>query len=282
MRLAGKPPGPAWDKIAGVYRTGDGRNVRLHTNFPHHRDGMLKLLGCAYEREAVQAALAQVGGREIRDGGRRSQARRHHDALARRMGGAPQGQAVAQLPLLEITRIGEAPARALPPAGRAAAVGHPRARPHARHRRPGVRPHARRARRRRHAHHGAASAGLAAARHRHRPRQALGRARPARRGGARAAARPAARGARVRAGLSAGRDRRRSASRPRPAPRSGPASSPSRCRPTATRARGPSRRGFDSLVQNASGINHAEAEAAGIAAGPRSCPPRRSTTPPAT
>src|SRR2546430_1865299 len=41
MRLAGKPPGPAWDKIAGVYRTGDGRYVRLHTNFPHHRDGML-------------------------------------------------------------------------------------------------------------------------------------------------------------------------------------------------------------------------------------------------
>ena len=62
MRIAGKPPGPVWDKIAGVYRTGDGRYVRLHTNFPHHRDGMLKLLGCAYEREAVQAALAEVGG----------------------------------------------------------------------------------------------------------------------------------------------------------------------------------------------------------------------------
>ena len=35
----------------------------------------------------------------------------------------PQGQAVARLPLLEITRIGEAPARALPARrGRAAAV----------------------------------------------------------------------------------------------------------------------------------------------------------------
>src|SRR5262245_29937443 len=49
MRLDGKPPGPAWDKIAGVYRTGDDRRVRLHTNFPHHRDGILTLLGCAHD-----------------------------------------------------------------------------------------------------------------------------------------------------------------------------------------------------------------------------------------
>ena len=34
MRIDGKPPGPAWDKIAGIYGTGDGRKVRLHTNFP--------------------------------------------------------------------------------------------------------------------------------------------------------------------------------------------------------------------------------------------------------
>ena len=66
MRLDGKPPGPAWDKIAGVYRTGDGRCVRLHTNFPHHRDGMLKLLACAYEREAVQAALMKWEARNSR------------------------------------------------------------------------------------------------------------------------------------------------------------------------------------------------------------------------
>ena len=65
MRLAGNPPGPTWDKIAGVYRTGDGRTVRLHTNFPHHREGILKLLGCAYEREAVQAALLKWEGEKF-------------------------------------------------------------------------------------------------------------------------------------------------------------------------------------------------------------------------
>src|SRR5215210_5292665 len=34
LRVDGKPPPPAWDAIAGVYKTGDGRFVRLHTNFP--------------------------------------------------------------------------------------------------------------------------------------------------------------------------------------------------------------------------------------------------------
>src|ERR1700732_592342 len=47
LRIDGEPAPELWDKIAGLYRCGDGRWVRLHTNFPHHRDGVLKLLGCA-------------------------------------------------------------------------------------------------------------------------------------------------------------------------------------------------------------------------------------------
>src|SRR6266705_6592256 len=57
FRVDGKAPAEIWDKIAGTYRCGDGRWVRLHTNFPHHRDGVLKLLGCAYDRDAVKRAL---------------------------------------------------------------------------------------------------------------------------------------------------------------------------------------------------------------------------------
>ena len=208
MRLAGKPPGPSWDKIAGVYRTGDGRYVRLHTNFPHHRDGMLKLLGCAYEREAVQAALAQVGGRDVRDGSRRRQARRHHDALARRMGGAPAGPA-----RWRSCRCSRSPASARPPPARCRPPGSGRCRASAcstsrassparcaAARLPRTAPTSCASRRRTcrafplldiDTGRGKLSAGT----------------RPARRGGARAARRPAARGARVRAGLSAGRDR---------------------------------------------------------------------------
>ena len=114
MRIDGKPPSPAWDKIAGIYGTGDGRKVRLHTNFPHHRDGILKLLGCDYAREAVQAALlkweAETFETAAAGAGMVATMMRSPSEWAAH----PQGQAVARLPVLEITRIGEAPARPLP------------------------------------------------------------------------------------------------------------------------------------------------------------------------
>jgi crotonobetainyl-CoA:carnitine CoA-transferase CaiB-like acyl-CoA transferase len=58
LRIDGAPPPDPWDPIAGLYRTADGW-VRLHTNFPHHRDGILALLGCDNSRDAVAVALAQ-------------------------------------------------------------------------------------------------------------------------------------------------------------------------------------------------------------------------------
>src|SRR6201747_984213 len=56
LRVDGKPPPPAWDAIAGVYKARDGF-VRLHTNFPHHRDAVCRVLNCKPERDDVQAAL---------------------------------------------------------------------------------------------------------------------------------------------------------------------------------------------------------------------------------
>ena len=56
-----------WDKIAGTYQCGDGRYVRLHTNFPHHRDGVLRILECAYERDAVAKALQNWSAFELED-----------------------------------------------------------------------------------------------------------------------------------------------------------------------------------------------------------------------
>src|ERR1700726_2414936 len=59
LRVDGKPPPPTWDVIAGIYKTRDRRFVRLHTNFPHHRDAVCKVLNCKAERDEVQAALMQ-------------------------------------------------------------------------------------------------------------------------------------------------------------------------------------------------------------------------------
>jgi crotonobetainyl-CoA:carnitine CoA-transferase CaiB-like acyl-CoA transferase len=113
MRLDGKPPGPAWDKIAGVYDTGDGRKVRLHTNFPHHRDGILKLLDCRYERAAVQAALMKWEGEKLETAAAAGGAVATMLRSPQEWAVHPQGMAVARLPLFEIMRIGEAPARPL-------------------------------------------------------------------------------------------------------------------------------------------------------------------------
>jgi crotonobetainyl-CoA:carnitine CoA-transferase CaiB-like acyl-CoA transferase len=117
MRLAGSPPGPSWDKIAGVYHTGDGRTVRLHTNFRHHREGMLKLLGCAYDREAVQAALSKWEGEKFETAAADAKLVATMLRSPAEWAAHPQGSAVALLPLFEIRKTGEAPARALPPAG---------------------------------------------------------------------------------------------------------------------------------------------------------------------
>ena len=62
LRVDGKPPPPAWDPTAGIYRTRDRRFVRLHTNFPHHRAAVCKVLQCKEEREAIQSALMQWDG----------------------------------------------------------------------------------------------------------------------------------------------------------------------------------------------------------------------------
>lgn len=103
--LAGKPPGPTWDPIAGLYRTGDGRWVRLHTNFPHHRDGILALLGATYDRQSVAQKLLGWNGADFED----AVAERGLVATLLRSpqewADHPQGRAVANLPLLELVKL---------------------------------------------------------------------------------------------------------------------------------------------------------------------------------
>lgn len=57
LRVNGGAPPDLWDPIAGAYGCGDVRSVRIHTNFPHPRDGILRLLSCESERAAVADAL---------------------------------------------------------------------------------------------------------------------------------------------------------------------------------------------------------------------------------
>lgn len=114
LRVEDKQPPPAWDAIAGVYKTGDGRFVRLHTNFAHHRDNVCKVLNCKPERDDVQRALMQWNGEEFETaayaGGCVVSMMRSHDEWLT----TPQAQALAHLPLIQIEKIGEAAPRPWP------------------------------------------------------------------------------------------------------------------------------------------------------------------------
>jgi crotonobetainyl-CoA:carnitine CoA-transferase CaiB-like acyl-CoA transferase len=107
LRVGGKPPPPAWDAIAGVYKTRDGF-VRLHTNFPHHRDAVCNVLNCQPERDAVQAALMQWDGEAFETAAYASGCvvafMRSHDQWS----ATPHAKALAGLPLISIANIGEA------------------------------------------------------------------------------------------------------------------------------------------------------------------------------
>ena len=114
LGIDGKPVADHRDKIAGLYRCGDGRWVRLHTNLPHHRAGTLKLLGCDYDRAAVQRALdgwqAVALETAAAEAGLVITATRSFEEWDAH----PQGRAVASLPPFVIEKIGDAPPQALP------------------------------------------------------------------------------------------------------------------------------------------------------------------------
>lgn len=118
LRINGQPPADPWSPIAGYYQAGDGRWIQLHTNFPHHRDGVLRVLGCTDQRDAVAQAIAGWSALELEtqlaaEGMCAAMIRTPQEWQAH-----PQAAALASLPLFEIERLGDAPPQ---PVGGAAA-----------------------------------------------------------------------------------------------------------------------------------------------------------------
>ena len=72
--IDGRVPNP-WDPLSGLYRCGADVGapgwVRIHANFAHHRDGALRLLGCptgpTTDRAAVTAALRRWSAEAFED-----------------------------------------------------------------------------------------------------------------------------------------------------------------------------------------------------------------------
>ncbi|WP_414718864.1 CoA transferase [Undibacterium sp.] len=117
LTVDGKPPADIRSPLTGYFQAGDGRWIQLHTNFPHHRDGVLRVLQCENTLDAVVAAIktwnaAELDARLADEGMCAALIRSPQEWRAH-----PQAAAIAGLPLLEIMRIGDAAAEPVSKAG---------------------------------------------------------------------------------------------------------------------------------------------------------------------
>jgi crotonobetainyl-CoA:carnitine CoA-transferase CaiB-like acyl-CoA transferase len=97
-----------------MYPARNGRWSYIHANFPNHRAVALSVLGCEENREAVRRAVANWDALELEEaiiaaGGAGGMVRSMTEWAQH-----PQAAAIASLPLLEIVKIGEAPVEKLP------------------------------------------------------------------------------------------------------------------------------------------------------------------------
>jgi len=118
LRVNGKVPDEYHDTIAGLYRCGDGRWVRLHTNLPHHCSGLLRLIGCDHDRAAVVRTLEGWRAEDLEDAAAAAGLVVTACRSFAEWDAHPQGRALAQSPVFSIERIGDAPAEPLPAAAR--------------------------------------------------------------------------------------------------------------------------------------------------------------------
>jgi hypothetical protein len=111
FRIDGTVPG-AWAALSGFWPTGSGW-VRTHANYPHHRDRLVAALGIEASPDALRARLAEISALEAEDlvagaGGIAVAVRTAPEWAAH-----PHGSVVGSQPLLAVERRGDGPARAL-------------------------------------------------------------------------------------------------------------------------------------------------------------------------
>ncbi|MGY1605425.1 CoA transferase [Geodermatophilus sp. SYSU D00815] len=106
VRRGGRPAGAGFAPLSRFWRTRDGW-LRLHANYPHHRRAALAVLGeddpgataATMDAEPLETAIVEAGGVAAAVRTPRSWA------------DSPQGRALAALPLLSLDRIADGPAR---------------------------------------------------------------------------------------------------------------------------------------------------------------------------
>jgi CoA-transferase family III len=100
--------------VMGMYPAKHGRWSYIHANFPNHRAAALRVLGCEESREGVRQAVANWDAQELEEaiiaaGGAGGMVRSMAEWATH-----PQAAAIASLPLMEIVKIGDSPPEPLP------------------------------------------------------------------------------------------------------------------------------------------------------------------------
>ena len=114
LQVNGGPPPPGMDVWSGFYPVKGGRHIFLHCNFPHHREINIRVAGSAAEPEALRAATVQWDGEALETaihaaGGCAAYVRTHEEWDRH-----PHALAMVKVPLVEIIKIADAPPRPLP------------------------------------------------------------------------------------------------------------------------------------------------------------------------
>ena len=113
--LDGRVP-EGWDKFSGLYRCQDGW-VRIHTNFLHHREGALRLMGldpATATREQAEACMTDWRALAFEDAASHAGLVVAAVRTFEEWDVHAQGRAVAAQPLMHFEKIGEAPPLKLP------------------------------------------------------------------------------------------------------------------------------------------------------------------------
>src|SRR5947209_3264804 len=114
MKMDGAHVSTERNTVMGVYPAKNGRWSYLHCNFPNHRAAALRVLGVPEEREAVRQAVAQWDALALEEA---IIAAKGAGGMVRTMAEwaqHPQAAAIATLPLMEILKVGDSPPEMLP------------------------------------------------------------------------------------------------------------------------------------------------------------------------
>ena len=101
-------------RAQSYFRDASGRWMQLHMAYPHHREGILRTLGCTDDAGAIAAVFAGADAFEL-EGNLASRGLPGYALRTREEWDAhPQAAALTTVPVLEIERLGDAAPRPLP------------------------------------------------------------------------------------------------------------------------------------------------------------------------